>query len=365
MDLSRLETLETLEAEIRRGIHKNELIRRFSEELYSIAKAKIKNQRIKKIPQEYLFDEEDLRFATNEQVADYRAKRLKCNIIIEIGCGVGIQTIAFAKTCKKVIAIEVDEKKIGYAKHNAKTAGVNNIEFLKGDAFKELEGLKADIIFWDPERPPEEKERFLESIKPNFKKTLEKANKITDNICVELPPQIEQDKIPEGFEKEYVSLNNKLNRLNIYSGKLKQCEISVVSLPSEERIEYNNESLEKIKTIKKVKDYLYEIDKTLIISGLIDFFLSKNKELEKLEIGKIYLTSKKEIKNSFLKSFKVLGTTNMDELNSFLKKQEAGKITLRGQIPQDRYWQIKNSIEAELEGEKTLHVFFGEEIIVA
>jgi len=47
--------------------------------------------------------ETDLRFATSSVIAKYRADKLRCNSIIDACSGIGLQTIFFAKTCKKVI----------------------------------------------------------------------------------------------------------------------------------------------------------------------------------------------------------------------------------------------------------------------
>ena len=42
---------------------------------------------------------------------------------VDIGCGIGFQSFAFAKICKKVYAIEMDEEKIKLAKKNAQILG--------------------------------------------------------------------------------------------------------------------------------------------------------------------------------------------------------------------------------------------------
>src|SRR4030043_1468310 len=80
-----------------------------------------------------LFEKEDLRWATPEIVADYRARRLKCDLIVDLCCGIGGQSIFFGKYCKKVVAVDKDEKKIEFAKKNAGVYGVRNIDFIVGD----------------------------------------------------------------------------------------------------------------------------------------------------------------------------------------------------------------------------------------
>ena len=57
--------------------------------------------------------EKSLRFATPAVVASYRAEKLKCEKLVEIGAGIGGQTFAFAKTCKKILAFESNKENAG------------------------------------------------------------------------------------------------------------------------------------------------------------------------------------------------------------------------------------------------------------
>src|SRR3989344_4350413 len=93
-----------------------------------------KHSILKKPLEPLAYNAEDLRWATPEIVADYRAKRLKCQVIADLGCGIGFQALAFAKTCHKVYAVDVDHKKLNKAKKNAQLLGIKNIIFIHGDA---------------------------------------------------------------------------------------------------------------------------------------------------------------------------------------------------------------------------------------
>ena len=67
-------------------------------------------------------------------------------------CGVGGNSIQFALTCERVIAIDIDPEKIRLARHNARVYGVEErIEFIVGDFFKLIPSLRgADVIFLSP-----------------------------------------------------------------------------------------------------------------------------------------------------------------------------------------------------------------------
>lgn len=54
----------------------------------------------------------------------------KGDILLEIGCGTGIFCIEAAKRCKKVIAIDVSNNMLQYAKNKASERGINNISFI-------------------------------------------------------------------------------------------------------------------------------------------------------------------------------------------------------------------------------------------
>lgn len=96
-------------------------------------------------------DRESWFSVTPEKVAIYTAMRCQCDVIIDAFCGAGGNTIQFAKTCQRVIAIDIDEKKIEMAKHNATIYGVaNRIDFIIGDYFKLASSLKADVVFLSP-----------------------------------------------------------------------------------------------------------------------------------------------------------------------------------------------------------------------
>jgi 16S rRNA G966 N2-methylase RsmD len=364
-----LKSVEEIEALLRNGYNKESIaksIKGFNEEIFSIAKARIKNAREKKINPGLIFTEDDLRFCTNQSIAGYRAERLKCGTIIDIGCGIGIQAIEFAKRCKKVIAIEKDKRKIEFAKENAEISKIKNIEFINDDAIKALENIKsADIIFWDPERPESEKERGLESLKPSFSELKEKAHKITKDIAIEVPPQIEKDKIKEECELEYASVDNKLNRLTLYLGKLKRCSISVVSLPSKERIEYNDERIMLSEYADEVKDFIYEIDTAVVKSGLTGLLIDKIKNLFWIKLqDKTYATSEQEIKSSFLKEYQVIGTLAKDELKRFLFKYKIANTIIHGSIAERDYADLRSSIQSGLEGTKTAHLFLDKDKII-
>ncbi|MDI6737470.1 MAG: methyltransferase domain-containing protein [Nanoarchaeota archaeon] len=347
------------EALLKQGIQKDRICAalKISEEACEIAAARLRNEKTGKTSHKGLFMSlNDLRFATNEEVAKYRAKRLKCNTIIEIGSGIGLQSFEFAKTCKRVIAIEIDKRKYEYAKKNAEMLGINNIEFINADALKLKKIPNADIVFCETEREAEEKERKIEKLKPDIRKVLETYGKITKDICIEVPPRIKEAAYE--CEKEYLSVSHGLNRLDLYFGKLRKCAISAVIAETGERLEGETKQMEESRPLK----YIHEPDKAAEKAGLLWAIPGKG-----LYAYKDFLTSKNPIKSSFIKSsFEVLHRCiGFDEAIKALKKENCGKAILRYSISPDRYWKERKKYEDELKGGEILYLFSsGKELLV-
>lgn len=139
-------------------------------------------------------DKESWFSVTPEKIAAYTASRCECDIIIDAFCGAGGNTIQFAKTCRKVIAIDIDPVKIEMAKHNASVYGVaDKIEFIVGNYIDLADGLIADAVFLSPPwGGPEytkndvyDIEEFLLPVPAS--KLLEISRSISPNICIYLP----------------------------------------------------------------------------------------------------------------------------------------------------------------------------------
>ena len=355
---------------LKKGYDKNYISKELKitdEELIEIACARLKGKEKFKDAGKLFMTLNDLRFATSEEIADYRAKRLKCDTIVDLCSGIGSQSIAFSKQCKKVYSIEIDPRKIEYAKKNAALYGIKNIEFVCADVL-DFDLKKADIIFCDPERLPAETERKLENIKI-VSDIIKKYSKITKNICIEVPPQISPDKIDFDCGKEYISVEGELNRLNLYFGDLKKNDISVVSLPSYERL-VSSDKAPKVKDKKENLKYIYDVDKAVLKSGLINELVS-TLGAEAFVFNRLkknlFLTSSKKISNPFLQRFEVVKSMIYfeEKIIETLRDLNAKEVVLRGNISEGSYWGLRKSFENKLNGQERFHLFiFGNDVLI-
>jgi len=170
---------------------------------------------------------------TPEAIAKHIASRCKSNIVVDAFCGVGGNAIQFATTCNRVIAIDIDPKKIELARHNARVYGVQEkIEFILGDFFQVVPRIKGDVIFMDPPwggpqyHDQEVFDLQLMGGSMDGYKVFQTARLVTDNIVYALPKNTNVSQIsslvePGGrLEIEQNVLNGKVKTLTCYFGDL-------------------------------------------------------------------------------------------------------------------------------------------------
>ncbi|CAO1433558.1 unnamed protein product [Diamesa hyperborea] len=179
-------------------------------------------------------DRESWFSVTPEKVASFTADRCSCDIVVDAFCGVGGNSIQFAKTCMKVIAIDIDPKKIEMARHNAMVYGVSDrIEFIVGSYFDLVDGLKANVVFLSPPwgGPEYMKKEVIYDLEESLlpvaaSKLMSETRKITDNIALYLPRNSNTSQLAllagagNAVEIEQNFLDRKLIALTAYYGNL-------------------------------------------------------------------------------------------------------------------------------------------------
>ena len=339
-----------------------------AKEAIELASARFKAKKKFSKWKEMYFDSDSLRMASPEVVSKYRAKRLKSKALADLCAGAGGNTIFFAQESKKVYAVELDSKRLEYAKKNAAAYGIKNVEFIRGDIMDKsvLKKLKdVEKVFCDPWRPITEKVRDIMKTQPPLPDILRVYSKITKNIAFEAPVQITPERIPLDCEKEYISVDGQLNRLTLYFGSLKRADRSVTILPADETL-LSKSKVPKLKE-SDFKKYFYEPDPAVIKANLLPE-LGDLINASKVK-GFDFLTSDKLVDSPFIKNrFEFLAVTDTDFGNIIdaLVENNAGKIVLRATIEPQRFKAMKEKFELDLVGSKKLHLFlFKDRAVIA
>ncbi|KAK2724741.1 hypothetical protein QYM36_001285 [Artemia franciscana] len=178
-----------------------------------------------------VLDREAWYSTTFEVIAEHIAERCRCDLVIDAFCGAGGNAIQLARTCERVIAIDIDPVKIEMARKNAAVYGVEDrIEFITGDFFKLSSSLQADAVFLSPPwgGPAYLKNKLFDIRKMpvDVFSAVEHSRKITENIAVYLPrnsdiKQVIQLASPGNrIEIEQNWLGKKIKTITVYLGEL-------------------------------------------------------------------------------------------------------------------------------------------------
>ncbi|XP_043544305.1 trimethylguanosine synthase isoform X2 [Chiloscyllium plagiosum] len=183
-------------------------------------------------------DQEGWFSVTPEKIAEHIANRVmqssQCDIIVDAFCGVGGNSIQFALTGKRVIAVDIDPVKIDFAQNNARVYGVSEqIEFILGDFMLLASDLKADAVFLSPPwGGPDYVNAEIFDLKTMMSldgsEIFALSQKISPNIIYFLPRNADVEQVASlagaggQVEIEQNFLNNKLKTITAYFGDLIQ-----------------------------------------------------------------------------------------------------------------------------------------------
>lgn len=183
-------------------------------------------------------DHESWFSVTPERIAQHQARRCACNVAIDAFCGVGGNSIQLAQTCFYVIAIDIDPRKIEFARNNARIYGVEDrIEFICGDSMQLLRSLRGDVVFMSPpwggpaysSHPSLSLDQVGDS-RVDIPRAILLALEITPHVAVCLPKNLDLKSFREkigccsDYEFEENLLNNQVKMLTCYFGDLKEGE---------------------------------------------------------------------------------------------------------------------------------------------
>lgn len=315
---------------------------------------------------ELFFTSEGLRWATPASAADHCAERLGRPLVLDVTCGQGGQVLSLSRTSGRVIAVDIEPLNCLVTLMNCLSRGIENVTIVNSDCFDEkVVSLSEDggALFSDPARPPGSEERTLEEITPDPRRVMEAYGKTASGMCFEVPPYLSMEKVNFECEAEYVSIEGRLNRLNLYTGDLKRSERSAVILPQRSEIRGipSFGLFDDPRSAVKGR-FAYELDPAVVRSGLISALIARmgmNGTPIRLDDRRSLLVSEDRLNDPFLKqSYRVLeGSVKQEALTETLVKLGAGSVTLRFRVDPKDYWRVRNKLEEGLSGKRKVQLF--------
>ena len=151
------------------------------------------------------------------------AKRLSGGTLLDLTCGLGMDSIAFAERFERVVALERDEILAEVVRENLRRMGVTNVEVVTTSAEEYIATCneRFDWVYADPDRRTAEGKRVvrLEDCSPNMVALYAQLQRITERVAIKNSPLFDVDEAFRLFGAcgvEVISLGGECKEVNIY-----------------------------------------------------------------------------------------------------------------------------------------------------
>ncbi|MCC6497397.1 MAG: methyltransferase domain-containing protein [Propionibacteriaceae bacterium] len=273
------------------------------------------------------FTTDALEQATRADVASWRAGRLAAagaTAVVDLGCGIGADALAFADAGLEVVAVEADPATAVLAAANLGDRG----RVLCGDAEQLATDLLADgaAVFADPARRTAAGRswRVGDLTPPWDFVTGLLAGRLG---CIKAAPGLPSNVIPDGVATTWVSHGGDLVEASLWSGPWPAGERRAVLLPAGGELVAGDRGAP---VVGEVGRYLYEPDPAVIRAGAIGT-LADLLGCHSVNPGIAYLAGDDLVESGFATAFEVLDSLPFDErvLRSLVRDSDIGTLEIK------------------------------------
>jgi hypothetical protein len=268
------------------------------------------------------------------------AKRVAGQKILDLTCGLGVDSLYFAQNFEEVWAVEQEENLAKIAEINFELLGKKNVKIINAKAELFLESIENEYFDWiylDPARRDEKgKKVFLpEDCSPNVKEILPLLLAKSSNILIKYSPMYdisaaEKDFFPYLKKIAVVSIENECKEVLLYLQKEKnegnvKKEICLYKKGEWTFFEMNEKKFEKEKKIESIDyQYIYEPDVAFYKANCVEMLRQKYAEKQAILLTDTrgFLLSTDFIENFLGRSFQITAhfPFKPNQIQSFLKK---------------------------------------------
>lgn len=160
--------------------------------------------------------------SSSEDSAEVKA--ISGGSILDLTCGLGIDTMSFAERFDRVVALERDEVLARVVRYNLGLLGVGNVEVVTTTAEEYLSQCDEhfDWVFVDPDRRSAEGKKMvrMEDCSPNVLEQMANIERVANRLGVKLSPLFDVEEARRLFpcsEVEVVSIAGECKELNVYT----------------------------------------------------------------------------------------------------------------------------------------------------
>lgn len=267
--------------------------------------------------------------ATRRRVARHRAVRVALadpESVLDIGCGIGGDLIAFAEAGLTVAAIDLDPLRAAIAAANLRALGLPGAVSFADATTMDLSQFS--IVFADPARRSDKGRTFnpRDFVPPwEFVVSL-----LTRPGCVKLAPGLPHAMIPEGIEAEWISDEGGLKEVCLWSSYLATTARRATVIRTHGMATLTETDDPGTAQVRAPQAYLYEPDDAVIRAGLVTA-VAAIVEGGLLDRRIAYLTSDVSLETPFARRYEILEELPFAEkqLRAALRERDIGALEIK------------------------------------
>jgi SAM-dependent methyltransferase len=284
------------------------------------------------------FTTDGLEQATRATVAAHRAARLaaaSAGSVIDLGCGIGGDLLAFARAGITSAGIDVDPLRVEMARANLAGLGLPGAVSVADATLVDTSPF--DAAYVDPARRTGRGRTFtIDDWTPPWAFVEQLMRRDT---CVKAAPGFPHARIPEDVEAEWVSDSGQVKEAVLWSGRLATTRRRATVIGHGGLATLTDED-DPGGSARQVGEFLYEPDGAVIRAGLVTAVAAGVKG-GLVDDHIAYVTSDEAFRTPFARGFRVIETLPYREkaLRAALRERNIGSLTIKkrgvGVVPDD------------------------------
>ena len=281
------------------------------------------------------FTPDGLEQATRDRVAEHRAARLVAadvGSVIDLGCGIGGDLVAFARAGLTTAGIDADPVRVAIATANLAALGLGGAVRVADATTLDLAGFGA--AFADPARRSARGRVFdADGWTPPWPFVAGLLGAGTPPAVVKVAPGIPHSLVPDDAEAEWVSVAGEVKEAALWSPALATCRrratvigVGGLATLTEEDDPYDGQP----RPVRDLGAYLYEPDGAVIRAGLVTAVAAGVQGgLPDPHIA--YVTSDMGFRSPFARAYRIVEELPYREkqLKAALRARDIGRLTVK------------------------------------
>ena len=300
------------------------------------------------------FTPDALEQATRSRVADHRAARLAAAIpegsVIDLGCGIGGDLLAFSRAGLVAAGIDQDPVRVAMARANLSALGLAGAVQVGDATAVDPSGFGA--AFADPARRGGRGRVFdVDGWTPPWPWVLDLLRR---RALVKVAPGIGHDLVPQGVEAEWVSDGGEVKEAVLWSPGLSTTDRRATVI-GEGGLATLTQEDDPGAEVRPVGDYLYEPDGAVIRAGLVTA-VAAGVGGGLLDPHIAYVTGDAPFRTPFARGYRVLEHLPYREkqLRAALHERGVGRLTIKKRGVQVVPEELRKRLALKGDAEATL-----------